>query len=411
MLDSLRGVSILEVGAMAPGKYCGFLLVGWGARSMRIERTGGDGGISNEDLQLNRGKQSKVLNLRDPSDRGTLLDLAREADVLIECYRPGVTARLGIDYDTCRELNPRLIYHYAGAYGSTGPSAHRPAFHPIPGAVCGGALYQAGRGTPPPPEASLTPEQIRQISSSLFRANEGNPDVSSALAVATALTMALYARVRTNAGQYLETTMICSNLYANSDAALDYDGKPRRLLPDQQLNGLHALYRFYAANTGWIFLACVTEKEWQRLLSVGELNIAEDDPLFVDAASRRRNDAELATLLQRGFEARPAEQWEKMLSERGVPCAVARETGAEDFANTEESMKQSGLWTSVAHGSLDTYWRYGPGVQLSDAEARLGATSDAGEHTVPILLELGYDTASIEELRLSKIIGSPGGLK
>ncbi|MFP6696259.1 MAG: CoA transferase, partial [Alphaproteobacteria bacterium] len=86
MLDSLRGVSILEVGAMTPGKYCGFLLVGWGARSMRIERTGGDGGISNEDLQLNRGKQSKVLNLRDPSDRGTLLDLAREADVLIECY-------------------------------------------------------------------------------------------------------------------------------------------------------------------------------------------------------------------------------------------------------------------------------------------------------------------------------------
>ena len=76
MFDNLRGVSILEVGAMTPGKYCGVLMVDWGARSMRIERTGGDGGISNEDLQLNRGKQSKVLNLRDPSDRGTLLDLA-----------------------------------------------------------------------------------------------------------------------------------------------------------------------------------------------------------------------------------------------------------------------------------------------------------------------------------------------
>ena len=71
MFDSLRGVSILEVGAMTPGKYCGFLMVGWGARSMRIERAGGDSGISNEDLQLNRGKQSKVLNLREAADRET----------------------------------------------------------------------------------------------------------------------------------------------------------------------------------------------------------------------------------------------------------------------------------------------------------------------------------------------------
>jgi len=154
-------------------------------------------------------------------------------------------------------LNPRIVYVYGASYGSTGPSCHRPAMHPIPGAICGGALYQAGREMPPPPDRPMSYQELRAASSSLFQANEGNPDSSAALGVATAILLGLYHREKTGRGQYLETSMIGTCLYANADDAIQYQGKPPRLLPDGQLNGLHALYRFYRAREGWVFLACV----------------------------------------------------------------------------------------------------------------------------------------------------------
>ena len=128
MQDALKGITILEVGVMTPGKFCGFLMTGWGARSIRIEREGFPDHITNEDLLLNRGKQSIVLNLRDAADRRTLLDLARDADVLIESYRPGVTTRLGIDYDTIRAINPGIIYCSLSGFGQSGEEAQRAAY-------------------------------------------------------------------------------------------------------------------------------------------------------------------------------------------------------------------------------------------------------------------------------------------
>lgn len=128
MLDTLKGVTVLEVGVLTPGKYCGLLMTGWGATSIRIEREASDSGVTIEDMQLNRGKQSVVLNLRDEADRESLLELARTADVLIEGYRPGVAARLGIDYETVRAINPAIIYCSISGFGQAGPDIGRAAY-------------------------------------------------------------------------------------------------------------------------------------------------------------------------------------------------------------------------------------------------------------------------------------------
>src|SRR5205807_687272 len=83
---------------------------------------------------------------------------------------------LVIDFATVQGINPRLVYVYAGAYGSTGPSSHRPAFHPIAGAIAGNALWQAGAAWPPPTAAASIPDELRELSRQLHKANEGNPD-------------------------------------------------------------------------------------------------------------------------------------------------------------------------------------------------------------------------------------------
>ena len=122
MKDCLSGIEVLEIGVMTPGKFAGFLLVGWGAHSLRVERPGpelgsGSDTITDEDLLLNRGKRSMLLDLRSESGREVIHRLAARADVVIEGHRPGVAERLGIDWQTLRGLNQRLVYCSISGFG------------------------------------------------------------------------------------------------------------------------------------------------------------------------------------------------------------------------------------------------------------------------------------------------------
>ena len=189
MLDALQGVNILEVGAMTPGKYCGFLMTGWGAKSIRIERELQGDTISHEDLQLNRGKQSMVLNLRDDGDRETFMGLARGADVLIESYRPGVTKRLGVDYEAIRAINERIIYCSLSGFGQAGGEANRAAYD---------LLFQAETGI----LHALQGNQKDYAPPQTYLA-----DGVAGLTAAFAIAAALQARGPTGSGRYIDLSI------------------------------------------------------------------------------------------------------------------------------------------------------------------------------------------------------------
>ncbi len=402
----LEGVTVLEFATWFAAPFGTAILADMGARVIKVESLQGDsfrrwGPMASKMLQ---GKESIAIDLKNPEGQALAHKFIQRADILMHNFRPGAAERLGIGYEALHALNPRLVYLYAGAYGSTGPSSHRPAMHPIPGAICGGALYQAGRGMPPPPGQPLTYEELRETSSTLFRANEGNPDVSSALTVTTAMLMALYTREQTGKGQYLETTMLCSNLYANADDAISYKGKPDRLLPDKGLNGLHALYRFYRAKEGWVFLACVTQKEWEAFCQAVGREELLNDPRFVDRASRLKHDDALIEVIEGIFPERTAIEWESFLSKKDIGCCEVRRTGFEDFANADPSMKETGLWVETEHPSLGKYWRFGPAVSFSEGQGCSGPPIFVGEHTVPLLKEIGYGDTAIEDMRQRKIV-------
>ncbi len=192
--------------------------------------------------------------------------LVAQADAVMHNMRGDAAARLGIDYETARELNPSIIYLYAGSYGSTGPGAGRAAFHPMMGALSGGALRQLGRGNEPPAaDVPLDEEARYQYSQRMIRSNEASPDITGALGVATALSLGLLHRQRTGRGQYIETTMLASNLLLCSEDAIRYAGKPDLPQVDGDLRGTSALNRLYQTAAGWLFVCTPTEPEWRQL--------------------------------------------------------------------------------------------------------------------------------------------------
>jgi crotonobetainyl-CoA:carnitine CoA-transferase CaiB-like acyl-CoA transferase len=396
---ALDGVTVLELAGYWAAPFGTSLLADLGARVIKIEPLEGEPmrhlGV---DAKVVQGKESLALDMRSDEGREILHKLVERADLFMHNYRPGVPERLGMDYDTLKKINPRLVYVYAGAYGSSGPYALRPAYHPSFGAICGEVLYQAGEGSPPPPGTPLTMEEVKAISKRLSRANQ-NSDPNSGLALATALLMGLYARERTGKGQYIERTMLCANAYASSDDFIRYEGKPPRRLPDPGLHGLGALYHLYLCREGWVFLACLAQDEWESLCRA----LAREDLLldvrFATSVARIQHDAELMALLEEVFLERRAHQWEEYLSSHDVACVVADSGQYYAFFNGDSHIGANAMAVEVEHPVYGKYKRHAPLVALSLTPGIVGPGNRVGEHTRAILGELGYTTAEMDQFK------------
>lgn len=407
----LDGVLVLELATWIAAPFGATLLADLGARVIKIEPLNGEPfrqvmkGLPSTKTVM--GKESLAIDLKTPPAREIVHKLAARADILIHNYRPGVPERLGIDYATLRELNPRLIYLYGASYGSTGPCATKPAYHPTAGAVCGGALAQAGAGMPPPPGTALDAKLLARISRHLELANETNPDPSAAVAAATGMLLALYHRERTGEGQALETSMLRSNAYTNSADFIDYKKRPPRRRADPELRGLGALYQLYPARDGWVFLACPYPEDFERLCRALDRSEWLGDVRFRDGASRRRNEAQLAQELAALFSERDADELESELTRQGVGCARADRGPFGTFMYEEPSMTEQGFVVKVQSELWGEHRRFGPSVNLSRDSGEVRGSGTAGRETRQILRELGYTYAAIADLGRRGVVRGP----
>jgi crotonobetainyl-CoA:carnitine CoA-transferase CaiB-like acyl-CoA transferase len=228
------------------------LLADLGARVIKVEPITGDpyrhllprGELA---VKTNAGKESICIDLKSERGRDLLQELVRRADALVHNFRPGVPERLGFGYDQVRELRPGIVWVALNGYGPDGPSARRPATHPVMGAAAGGAGYQAGAALA---VRCRTLAEIREISRQLGQANEANPDPSSSVVGASAILLALLASRRHAIGQAVFIDMLTANAWANSDYFLKYQGKPPRPRPDPTSRS-RGRYRLYPAKQGW----------------------------------------------------------------------------------------------------------------------------------------------------------------
>lgn len=403
-----EGMLLLDFSTWNAAPQGASLIADLGARVIKIEPPDQPDDARQGNMGLGRtlqGKESMAIDLKTTEGREIVYRLIAKADGLVHNMRMGAPERLGLDYESVRQINPTIVYLYAGSYGSTGPGAPRAAFHPIAGCLTGGPLWQLGKGNyPPAPDAPMTMEEIERWSEALMEANESTPDQMSALGVGTALALALYHKARTGQGQYVETSMLTSNLYLVSDDFIRFKGKPARLEPDQALRGLHALHRLYEAKEGWIFLTCPLEEEWRGLCKALDRQDLLADPRYATAEKRLQHDEWLVAELWPSFKERTAAEWETYLDQFDVACARADGTPYPDFLLLDEGIKEAGLVVDIAHATTGSMKRVSPAVAFSLTPGRAGAPHLFGEDTPSILRELGSSEAAIQELRAKRIV-------
>lgn len=408
----LAGITVLEFASIIATPLGCSMLADLGARVIKIEPIGGDPGrrvggamaLGLGAVKYNVGKESICIELKSPEGREILDKLLPQADLIAHNFRPGVPDKLGFGYERARSFNPKVVWLSANGYDPKSPGANRPCSHPIAGAQCGGALYQAGAGMPLKDAADIP--ALADAARRLMRANEVNPDPNTSLLVASAALLGLFAAERYGIGQRVNVNMMLANVYANFDDAVRYAGKPPRPQVDADLYGLHALYRLYRCNEGWVFVAVEGDAEFRALCQVMGLASLADDARFRDAPSRRAHDDELAAQLSAAFLTGRADAWESRLSHAGTGCVRADGGVAGEFWLNDAHVSANRYVLERDHRRYGRYARHGPVLGYSGSEVRCGAGTLAGQHTDALLGELGYDAAAIARLRTDKVVWS-----
>ncbi|MBT3428063.1 MAG: hypothetical protein HOL98_15305 [Gammaproteobacteria bacterium] len=388
----LTGIRVIEIATIIAAPLGAAFLADMGAEVIKIEPVGGDpfrgllAGLGA--ARVNVGKRSISVNLKTDVGRQIVLDLLKDADVMIHNFRPGVPERLGISYPQVSAVNSSIIYLQCNGYGSDGPGASRPSTHPIPGAAMGGVMYQMGGSLP---NNLLQTEDLNKWCRRLMRANEVNPDPNTALVVATSVMLGLMARRETNTGQQILVDMFIANAYANADDFLSYKGKPARAMPDADLHGLSPIYRLYpCADQQWVFLGLNSAIDIEIFCSALEAaDISAPSP-----EQMRAGDKHLTETLTRLFARKNAREWQTLLGPLG--CVQADGLAPNQFWTENEHAKAMDLTAEAEHPTLGSYRRHGPIVTFDGKQQSLKGPPLAGQHNEEVLSEIGYSQAQLD---------------
>lgn len=317
----LAGIRVLDISQVMAGPFCCMLLGDMGADVIKVEppKTGDSTRhsmgfrLKGEDspgfLALNRNKRSISLNLKDEADREVLYALVKSADVLVENARPGVAARLGIDYDTLAKINPRLVYASISGFGQTGPWAQRPGFDLIAQAMSG-ILSSNGFPGMEPAKNSIA---VADLGAGLFSAY--------------AILSAIIGREKSGQGQYIDASLLEAALGLSIWETTELWGTGKSPTPIGSANRMSAPYQAVQASDGWFVIGAANQGLWLTFLKVLGRTELQDDPCYSTNAARVANRIALIEELAPTFLTRTREEWIDALLAAGVPAAPILDYG------------------------------------------------------------------------------------
>jgi crotonobetainyl-CoA:carnitine CoA-transferase CaiB-like acyl-CoA transferase len=253
------------------------------------------------------------------------------------------------------------------------------------------------------PQSQIRPESARLFTAGLSAGTQ--PDGIAALGVGTAIALAAYVRKRGHGGQRLETTMLLSTAHALSETMVEYVGQEPPPGPVPDTYGYSALYRLYPALHGWVFLAALSQRDWERLTAaLSPYAALGDDPRWSDADGRAEHDAHLTAELAKVFLSRPAAEWERELLAVGVGCVAAGNRPMEQVYMGSFG-QESGYLSDAQSPIFGEYPRVGPLVSFSRSQTLCLGGCTTGQHTDAVLSEIGYPAQKIAQLREQGVIG------
>ena len=382
----LDGIRVVDLTSYIAGSYGAMMLADLGASVIKIEAPEGD---SFRELPgffgWNRGKKSVCVNLKTPEGREIVERLVAQSDVLMENMRPGTAERLGLGEAQLRKINPRLIYCAVTAFGSTGPAADRPGFDPIFQSLAGHMVIQGGTAGGPP-------QFIRIAINDYYAAALGAQGVLAAL----------FTRERTGRGQRVETSLLHASLALNSGAVLDYPGKP-------VFARENPTYRLYECGDGeWFFLACGNQAFWGKLTKALGLDHLRDDPRFGGWLLRLEHSAELLPILIETFKSKPRAEWLQTFAAHDIPAAPVQ--ALTEFMKDPAVRHHDMVREYENHPDVGTLKLMGQPIKVMPAAPRdPGPPPALDQHTDEVLRGIGYDAATIADLRARKVVGKIPG--
>ena len=337
------------------------------------------------DMQnLHRNKRSITLNLKAPQAREALLRLVATADVVVENFRPDVKVRLGLDYDTLRAVNPRVVLVSISGFGQDGPYRHRPGFDQIIQGMCG---LMSATGAP---------------EGGPMRAGAAVVDVTAGLYAAIGALTALLERETSGQGQWVQISLLHAGIGLMDFQAARYlvDGAvATRVGNDHPTSMPTSAYR---TRDGYLNIGAGGDDMWRRLCeALGQPELASQ-PRFADDPSRVRNRSELNAILNELFAARTTDEWVGVLDSADVPCGPIY---AMDQVFADPQVRHAGIAESVVHprrGEIDLISQV---VRLQRTPAQISfPLEDKGASTEAVLSEIGLGPAEIASLREHHVI-------
>ena len=396
MPGPLDGVRIVDFTTMIAGPYGTMILADQGADVIKVEaparsdharRAGyGQRHFSAAFVNNNRNKRSISVDAKADAGRQVLLDLARTTDVFVQNYRPGVMARLGLDYDDLKAVKPDIVYVSMSGWGERGPFAHKPVYDPIIQALSGLATVQAGAD-------EARPRLVRTVL----------PDKLTGVTAAQAVSAALFARERTGVGQHVRLSMldsIVAFLWSTDMGGQTFVGKEVDVARAATFIDL-----IYETANGYISVSVMANDQWHGLChAVGHPEWLEDER-FKTPAGRDRHADERLEMMQEALLEKPAAEWLDLLETAGVPCAPVL-TRAEMVRHAQVEASGIVIETDHPHAGRLRQARNAARFEATVPEIRYGAPH-LGEHTIEILRELGYDGERCEALVEEGIVSVP----
>jgi crotonobetainyl-CoA:carnitine CoA-transferase CaiB-like acyl-CoA transferase len=394
MTRALDGLRVLDVTQVMAGPFCAMVLADLGADVVKIEPPSGDstrqmpgavGADSPSFNAVNRGKRSVVLNLKSREGREICERLARNADIVIENYRPGVMASLGLDYAALSQANPRIIYASISGYGQTGPHAHRGGFDLIAQGVSGIMSVTGERGGAP------------------VKAGVPLTDLGAGLFALVGILAALEARHRTGRGQYIDTALVDAGVALSVWEATEFfagAGVPSALGSAHRMN---APYQAIRCADGYITIGAANDRLFLRLCSVLAHPEWAAMAEFADNASRVRNREALAARIASVLEQQPRAHWLELLEANDIPCGPINDYAAV-FADPQVVARE--MVVDVEHPALGRIRTLGSPIKMSATPPDVTRRAPRlGEHTDAVLDEAGYTSQEIQAFRSAGAIG------
>ena len=391
----LTDLLVLDVTRVLAGPFAGMVLADLGAEVIKVEMPGrGDdargfgpfaNGVSAYFASVNRGKKGLTLDLRAPDGRDLFLRLAEKADVVIENFRPGVMARLGLDYGSLRQRNPRLIYAACSGFGQTGPYAHRPAYDAVIQAM-GGIMSLTGEEGGPP-----------------VRVGVSIADITAALCTVIGILGALHRREATGEGQMVDVAMLdCQvGILENAIARYFVGGQ----VPERLGTRHPSITPFQAFETsdGSVVLALGNDRLWQHFCrTVGRDDLCADER-FATNHLRTQNYAELLPIMQEILRQHPTAWWLEEMERAGIPCGPINRM---DQLAADPQVAAREMIQEVVDPVAGPMKMAGVPIKFSSTPGAIAGPAPAlGEHTDDVLSGLlGLDAGAIARLREEGVV-------